>query len=74
MSRAHKMDSASDVFTSYPDALRALGWFLLAGIPVMWVISVLITRNPEQRINLTGPGIGVVVGTLILFRLHAWPF
>ena len=64
----------SELFGAYPEAMRALGWFLTVGVPVMWVISVLITRNPEQRINLIGPAIGAVVGLAILYRLNSWPF
>jgi len=68
------MDNPTDFFTRYPDAMAVLAWFLAAGLPVTWLVSVFMTRDSTKSINLMGPLTSVVFGSAILYRLHSWPF
>jgi hypothetical protein len=51
-----------------------VGWVLLIGIPAIWFIGQIGLLNVARRIGVYTPMLTAFVGSLILFKLQAWPF
>jgi hypothetical protein len=71
------MDYGSSYYvTSGPwaDFGAGLGWVLLIGPPIAWVIGQFWFSGAGRRMGLFTPLATAVVGCLILNHLQRWPF
>jgi hypothetical protein len=68
------MDSFNVGAGEWSDFSAGLGWALLIGPPIAWVIGQFWFSGASRKLSLVTPLASAAVGSLILNHLQRWPF